>query len=61
MGKYRVRMRITAAYETEVEADTLEEAKEIAWDSGDFGDAYDIDGEFVACEEIEEEEEGEKV
>lgn len=52
MSTYLVRMRITAAYEKEIEAENEEEAKEIAWDIGDFGDAHDIDGEFVSCEEV---------
>ena len=45
-------MRISASYEKVVDADSAEEAKEYAWDSGDFGEAYNIDGDFVSCEEI---------
>jgi len=52
--QYVVRMRISAGYTQIVEAENEEEAKEIAWDIGDFGDAHDVDGEFVSCEPFEE-------
>jgi len=46
---YEVLMRISAAYRKVVDAENEEEAKDIAWDEGDFGEAFDIDGEFVSC------------
>jgi hypothetical protein len=56
--QYVVRMRITAGYTQIVEAENEEEAKTLAWDTGDFGDAHDIDGEFISCEIFDEEQEG---
>ena len=48
--KYYVTYRIDARYVTEVEADSLEEAKKKAdeeWCDADFGAAQDIDGEPI--------------
>lgn len=52
MKQYLVRMKISGYYEKVVDADSVEEAKENAWDSGDFGDAHNIDGDFISCEEL---------
>ena len=54
--KYWVRFRIDARYETEVEADSLEEAKELATDNyidADLGEARDIEGEIVSVEDAD--------
>ena len=51
--KYYITYRIDAKYVAEVEADSLDEAMEIAneeFSGADFGDAEDIDGEIVATE-----------
>ena len=48
--KYYVTYRIDARYIARVNADSLEEAKEkaqAAWESADFGEASDIDGDIV--------------
>lgn len=45
--KYYVRMTVVARYETEVDAVSLEEAKEMAsdnWCGADFGAAVDVEG-----------------
>ena len=52
--KYYVTYRIDARYVAEVEADSLEEAKEKAdeeWCDADFGVAQDIDGEPIIVED----------
>lgn len=54
MNKYFVRMKIDARYTTEVEADSIEEAKEKAeenFSNADFGEASDIDGDVVVIED----------
>ena len=48
MKQYLVRMKISGYYEKVVDADSVEDA----WDSGDFGDAHNIDGDFISCEEL---------
>lgn len=56
--KYNVTYKIDARYATEVEANSIEEAKKIAernfWDA-EFGNAYDIDGEQIIIEDEDEE------
>lgn len=52
--KYYVTYRIDARYVTEVEADSLEEAKKKAdeeWCDADFGASQDIDGEPIIVED----------
>ena len=52
--KYCVTYRIDARYITEVEADSLQEALDKAYDEyigADFGEARDIDGEVVFVED----------
>ena len=54
MNKYFVRMKIDARYTTEVEADSIEEAKKKAeenFSNADFGEASDIDGDVVVIED----------
>lgn len=53
--KYWVRFKIEARYETEVEAESLEEAKTLAtgnYVDADFGEARDIDGEIISVEDV---------
>lgn len=52
--KFYVTYKIEARYVVEVEADDLEEAKEKAeeeWDSADFGEAENIEGELIIVED----------
>ena len=52
--KYYVTYRIDARFIAEVEADSIEEAKELAreeYEDADFGVARDIDGEPVIIED----------
>ena len=52
--KYFVRFKIDARYETEVDAESLEEAKTIATDNyvdADFGEVRDIEGEIISIED----------
>lgn len=51
--KYYVTFAVDARYMAEVEADSIEEAKEKAEDAfsgADFGEASDIDGELAMIE-----------
>ena len=53
--RYNISMTVVARYEAEVDADSLEEAKEVAsdnWCGADFGAAIDVDGgEIVYIED----------
>ena len=52
--KYFVRFKIDARYETEVDAESLEEAKTIATDNyvdANFGEARVIEGEIISIED----------
>lgn len=52
--KFYVTYKIEARYVAEVEAEDLEEAKakaEEEYDSADFGEAEDIDGELIIVED----------
>ena len=50
--QYEVCMRISAGYRKIVEADNPKEAVDLAFDTADFGEAYDIDiDRVVSCEE----------
>ena len=54
MSTYFVKMKIDARYTTEVEADSLEEARKKAeenFSNADFGEASDIDGNVVVIED----------
>ena len=54
MSTYFVKMKIDARYATEVEADSLEEARKKAeenFSNADFGEASDIDGNVVVIED----------
>jgi hypothetical protein len=51
---FYVTYRIDARYIVKVHADTVEEAKQMAqseWETADFGEARDIDGEPVIVED----------
>ena len=50
MSKYNVSMHIIGYYETEVEADSQQEAIDIAFDEADFGDLCNIDAEDQEAE-----------
>ena len=53
MAKYYVKFKVDARYVVEVDADTLEEAKEkgeYEFSGADFGEAEDIDGEIIIVE-----------
>ena len=51
---YDICMKIEGRYVTEVEADSEKEAEEAAFDKGNFEDLYDIDGELVSAEPIDD-------
>ena len=48
--KYLVRMRVEANYTRVVEAESEEDAYDIAWDEADFGEAYNAEGYKISCE-----------
>lgn len=53
MAKYYIKFKVDARYVVEVEANTLEEAKEKGkseFSDADFGEAEDIDGEIISVE-----------
>ena len=53
MAKYCVKFKVEARYVVEVEANSLEEAKEkgeCEFSDADFGEAKDIDGEIITIE-----------
>ena len=43
MKTYKMTVKAICYCDVIVEAESEEEAEELAWDSADFGDAYDID------------------
>lgn len=52
--KFYVTYKVEARYVAEVEAEDLEEAKakaEEEWDSADFGEAENIEGEIIIVED----------
>ena len=51
---YYVKFKIDARFVADIEADSIEEAKQkatIAYQNADFGEAEDIDGEIIIIED----------
>lgn len=47
MEEYTIHMKVTCYYDVTVKANSFEEAKDLAWDAADFGNAYDVDCEYM--------------
>lgn len=54
MARYSVEMRVDARYLAEVEAESIEEAREkanSAFEGADFGEAYNIDASITSIQD----------
>lgn len=47
MEEYTIHMKVTCYCDVTVKANSFEEAKDLAWDAADFGNAYNIDCEYM--------------